>query len=61
MDEKLLDRLFEVLDDLVAADAPYKEKAEAILRYADSAEGARTLLEEFLGWFEAIPQEQPGD
>jgi hypothetical protein len=50
MDLTKIEKLLEAITEVVKADGPYKEKAEAIK--AACSDEDEVNLEEFLGWFE---------
>ena len=52
MDSKMIERLFEVLDDMVRAEGTWKEKRDKI--YANAEGDNSTNLSEFLSWFETL-------
>jgi hypothetical protein len=56
MDEVMIQKLLDILDDVVRADGTYKEKRDEILKLCKEDE--KTNLIEFVSWFDPDETEE---
>ena len=48
----LMQKLLDVIDDIVAAEGPYKEKVDSLIKFC--GENEKTNLFEFIAWFDGM-------